>query len=241
METLQKLFVIKCIHPFYKDIIPLQLEVLDLDVKKKYGLLIRRKGNDFLIYGDAKKKDLFFSTFTKVKLSFPKLLLKAEVHTNHQSSANESNHEEDVIDFKLNVIDARFYYVTNGVVDDPSSDIKRCYQDDIFYELKDITIHFSVKVKKFEYVITTKGVLPSYHLKEVNNKLQFDKLESDSSTAHFISHNAINLCAQYDLQLELVERSQFGEKKILNKIAFPDVSSLSVLFPYDAITKYYTI
>ena len=213
---------VKVNHEFYgNSLVPIELYLEDTHIKKKYGLSLKRNQNSWLLHGSSSNVSALKEEFKALKL-------------------------------KLKPTESSFYFVSQEL--DNSSSKFSIISDslDKIIEIplieENITVVITSKSKHFEYILFPKkiGEENSLEIIDLSKMIEFETphkilWENNKSAFRCVSKEKIKLTKNTDYQLNVIEKSKYGNRIVLNNIMIPKPQSASIHDPYHSITAFYAI
>lgn len=242
LEKYTEFITIVIEHDYFHGLLPVDLYLADCLIEKKYGIKIRRNQNCWILYGRELMKDDFHQEFQIMNFKF-NLIVETPSERRAREKQNVTDNQQTSLDFIIKPQSSLFYHVTS-FVKESVSDFQKDIHDKkgISAKLGDVILHFLTPLKYFEYLFFTRSNQLNYTIVEANELIDFQRVSHDEqNTIHFISKNQIALSSRYNYQINLIERTKYGDKIILNGIKMPDPVSISRNQPKEAITAYYTV
>ncbi len=219
---------ISIVHDYFDNIIPIDLIFEDFPSIKKLEIQIKRKQNDWIIYGpDSKIKD-FESTFDTIKFK-----LNPQITLNKK----EEKENESVLSFIIKPLESIFYYVTSSLennqftnkdlVNVKLNSIAKYYEYILFFKKDDIAEKAIEIIDSLKTIEFSKSKIISYN--------------NGQKALYFQSKDKIKLTRRSTCNLKIIDRSEYGDRILLDNLNIPQPQSISVMAPYEAITTFYNI
>lgn len=212
-------------HEFFGDtIIPVELipEKHLADYFKQKNILIKRYNNIWRIYATEKNLNYLKEDLT-------------------------------VITLEIKVNDSVFYYVSD-LVDYKADDHTLQKKDDkinqinISTKAKEINIKINSVYKYVEYILFPRNIQLTSNLEivETRKMLKFNRAKiieygEKEKVLQFVSKEKIKLRNTNNYFFNIIEKLEYGEKKIKSNLAMPRPQNQSVFYPNQAITAIYII
>lgn len=234
-------------HDYFLGLLPIDLQISNCFVEKKYGIKIRRNENFWILYGREFLKGDFHQEFQKMNFKF-NLIVEKPSERRTRERQHLVDDEQNSLNFIIKPQSDLFYHVTSFIKEELSDSQKEIYEKGVMStKLGDVTLRFLTPSKYFEYIFFTRNNQINFNIVESNKQIDFqrvlstDESSDEQKTIRFVSKNQINLSARYGYQINLIEETKYGERIVLNAIKIPDPSSISKNQPKNTITAYYTV
>lgn len=209
-------------HDFFGDsAIPIQVVFDNLEVQRRYRLTIKRNRNSWILYG---------------------------------STTDISCLREDLSVIRLKIIPTEpiFYFVSKEL--DNSLNEFTIISDDlnktieIATNIEHLIVLVASKSKYLEYILFLENISEDKEVEIIDTKklIEFElpqKIQWDDNkkALRCVSKDKITLTKKMDYQLNIIEKSKYGNRIVLNNIIIPKPQSASIHDPYQSITAFYTI
>lgn len=215
-------------HDYFDNIIPIELIFEDFSIIKNFEIIVKRKQNNWIIYGRDSRLEDFKNTFSSINFQLnPQITL----------DKNDKKENDSVLRFIIKPLDPIFYYVTSFL------------KNNQFTNKNLLNVKLDSLEKYYEYIlffkndnINEKNIEIIDSLKTIGfNNSKIISYNNGQKALHFQSKGKVKLTRKSTCYLKIVNKSEYGDKILFDNIKIPQPQSISTLSPHEAITTFYNI
>jgi len=218
-------------HEYYDGIIPMDIALAPSNTLRKFQVQFKRVHNKWFIYGPEFEKEEFENTFKRVKFDFT-----LGLSHNKEKLTEEVVQDSETLTCIAQPTHTFFYYVTT--ID----------ANEFVIENSSVTFQIQSVHKFFEYVFFLRRIAcsPDLALLDARNQIKFDppqqiSYENGQQGLSYQSTEKVKLRMNSGYHFKLIEKSNYGERILLDELKIPHPDNISIHHPLDSITAFYTI